>query len=151
MKKLTYKDAPHDWAICFQDDCPRRERCLRHAVALLAPPALTHHATVLPAAREGDPCSLFATAEPVRLARGMKGIMQGVPKGQTTDIRQGLYGIFSSCPHFYRYRRGDYDITPEQQERVAALFRKHGITTEPHYDKTTIDYYFPNEKKTATT
>ena len=34
-------------------------------------------------------------------------------------------------------------------ERVAALFRKHGITTEPHYDDTSLSYYFPNEPKTA--
>ena len=150
MKKLSYKDAPRDWAICFQNDCPLSDHCLRHAVALLAPPTLTHHTTVLPAAREGDHCRLFATAEPVRLARGMKGIMTGIPSGTATDLRQGLYAIFGSCPHFYRYRKGDYPITPEQQERVAALFHKHGITTEPHYDKTTLSYYFPDEPKAST-
>ena len=149
MKKLSYKDAPRDWAICYQNDCPLSNRCLRHAVALLAPPTLTHHVTVLPAARQGDHCSLFASAEPVRIARGMKSIMKGIHAGQATDLRQELYAIFGSCPHFYRYRAGRYPVTPEQQERVAALFRKHGITTEPHYDDTSLSYYFPNMPKTA--
>ena len=149
MKKLTYKDAPHDWAICYQNDCPLSDRCLRHAVAQLAPPTLTHHVTVLPAARQGDHCRLFASTEPVRIARGMKGIMKGIPSGLAMDLRQGLYTIFGSCPHFYRYRAGRYPVTPELQERVAALFRKHGITTEPHYDETALSYYFPNEPKTS--
>lgn len=143
MKNLSYKDAPHDWAICFQNECPLSDRCLRHAVAKLAPPTLTHHVAVLPTARQGDQCSLFATAEPVRMARGMKGILKGLTSRQATDLRHGLYAIFGSCPHFYRYRAGRYPITPEQQARVAALFRKHGIEGEPHYDTTTLDYYFP--------
>ena len=79
----------------------------------------------------------------------MKGIMKGIPSGLAMDLRQGLYTIFGSCPHFYRYRAGRYPVTPELQERVAALFRKHGITTEPHYDETALSYYFPNEPKTS--
>lgn len=150
MTTLSYQDAPHDWAICFQDDCPLCDRCLRHAVAQLAPAGLTHHATVMPAAREGDSCRLFVTAEPVRMGRGMKGILTGIPSGLAMSIRQGLYAIFGSCPHFYRYRAGRYLVTPNQQARIVALFRKHGITTEPHYDETTYTYYFPNESKAET-
>ena len=97
MKKLSYKDAPRDWAICFQNDCPLSDRCLRHAVAQLAPSTLTHHVTVLPAARQGDQCSLFASTEPVRIARGMTGIMKGIPSGKATDLRKELYNIFGSC------------------------------------------------------
>ena len=150
MKKLSYKDAPRDWAICFQNDCPLSDRCLRHAVAQLAPSTLTHHVTVLPAARQGDQCSLFASTEPVRIARGMTGIMKGIPSGKATDLRKELYNIFGSCAHFYRYRSGRYPVTPELQKSVARLFHKHGIETEPHYDETTLSYYFRKEPHATT-
>ena len=140
---LTYSLAPHDWAICFQGDCPMKDTCLRYAIGQLAPADLTHHATILPAARQGDHCSLFATKEPVRIARGMTRLLPRLSSGKISDLRQGLYAIFGSCPHYYRYRAGKYDITPEQQEQVAALFRRFGIEAEPTYDYTTLTYYFP--------
>lgn len=143
MKKLTYKDAPHDWAICFQNDCPLSDRCLRHAVAQLAPPTLTHHVTVLPAAREGDHCRLFATAEPVRIARGMKQMLAPGSTGTDSAIRHQLFGIFGSRTHYYRYRDGEYDITPEQQRKVLNVLRKYGFRSEEPFDHYTTQYYFP--------
>ncbi len=145
MKKLTYKDAPHDWAICFQHDCPLCDRCLRHAVALLVPPTLTHHVTVLPAAREADRCRLFATTEPARIARGMTNLLPSEGSERITAIRHGMYSIFGSQTQYYRYRRGDYDIDPEQQKRVSRLFKKYGFTGEVHYDETRMDHYFPKK------
>ena len=143
MKELSYKDAPHDWAICYQDDCPMKDSCLRRAIARLAPATLKKHVTVLPSVREGDKCSFFATAEPVCIARGMKGMLPSVGSERVTAIRHGLYGLFGSQANYYRYRRGMYDITPEQQARVSRLFKKYGFTGEVKYDQTRIDYYFP--------
>ena len=145
MKELSYKDAPHNWAICFQDDCPLSAQCLRHAIAKLAPPTLTHHVTVLPAARKGDRCTFFATTEPARIARGMTRLLPSEGSERITAIRQGMYGIFGSQTHYYRYRRGEYDITPEQQKRVSRLFKKYGFTGEIQYDDTRMDYYFPKK------
>ena len=59
MTKLTYSDIPHDWAICYQSDCPLSAQCLRHHAALLAPANLLHHDVVLPAARHDDDCQAF--------------------------------------------------------------------------------------------
>ena len=64
MQELTYSLAPDDWALCFHHDCPLAEACLRHAVGLLAPPSLTRHAIVMPGARQGGQCCLFASKEP---------------------------------------------------------------------------------------
>ena len=143
MKELKYSDAPHDWAICFQNDCPLAKRCLRHAVARLAPAGLTHHVTVLPTAREGDHCRLFATAEPVKIARGMRRMLPRAAHGELQEVRKGLYAIFGSMPHYYRYRNGRYPITPQQQQSVAALFSRLGFKEPPRFDTTDEDFYFP--------
>ena len=145
MKTLSFSLAPRDWAICYQHDCPWANRCLRHAVALLAPANLTHHNTVLPAAREGDTCRLFATAEPVKIAHGMKSMLPRTSFGWVSAVRQELYKVFGSVAMYYRYRDGRYSITPEQQACVEAVFRKYGIEEQPEYDSTALDYYFPSE------
>ena len=143
MLQLSYSLAPHDWAICFQYDCPMKDTCLRHAIALQAPANLTHHATVLPAARQGDHCTLFATAEPVKIARGMKRMLSSDGYGVQSAIRHGLFGIFGSRSRYYRYRDGEYDITPEQQQRVIDYLRRYGFKSNEPFDHYTTQYYFP--------
>lgn len=143
MPELSYPLAPHDWAICYQDDCPMKDSCLRRAIARLAPATVKKHVTVLPIARDGDHCPFFATAEPVCIARGMTKLLPRFGSKRIMTIRQGMYGIFGSQTHYYRYRKGKYDITPEQQSRVSRLFRKYGFTGEIEYDQTRMDYYFP--------
>ena len=79
----------------------------------------------------------------MRIARGMTNIL---PKGEPWKIaalRQAIMPIFGCRAQFYRYREGRYPINPEQQKRVAAVFRKLDIDTEPHYDQVEEQYYFP--------
>ena len=90
MNHLSYSDAPHNWAICFQDECPLAATCLRHAVALLAPDGLTHHHTVLPAAREAAPCRLYVEARPVVIARGMTHIFDDVRPADVPALRERM-------------------------------------------------------------
>lgn len=144
MQTTDFSLAPKDWAICFQNDCPLKEACLRYTFGQLAPTSLTHHATVLPAARQGDDCRLFATNRPVSVARGMHGLLAGVRAGDAAEMRQRLFDIFGSRSHFYRYRQGDYDITPRQQALVESLFRSFGYQHQVHYDHVTRKVCFPN-------
>ena len=145
MQKLDFSLAPTHWAICFQDECPLKNACLRYAIGHMAPAKLTHHSTVLPAARRGDQCTLFATKEPVRMARGMKGLLTGVRTGDAQEMREQLFDIFGSRRQFYRYRNGEYEITPRQQALVAQLFRQYGYEHQVAYDHESEQYYFPDE------
>ena len=143
MQQLTYSLAPHDWAICFQDDCPMKDTCLRYAIARLAPTGITHHVTVLPTARQGDHCTLFATKEPVQIARGMKNLLPRAARGELKRLHEGLYAIFGCKSRYYIYREGKYPITPQQQQSIEALFRRHDINRMPNYDSITEEFYFP--------
>ncbi len=144
MEPLTYNNVPYGWAVCFQDACPLCHKCLRYAAAQLIPDSVMHHEVVLPNARKGDDCTFFAMKEPVCIARGMTQLLTGIEPWKALTMRQELFEIFGSRSHFYRYRNGDYIVTPEQQERVAKLFLKYGIKLPPHFDKTIESYYFPS-------
>ena len=143
MTEFTFKEVPRKWAICYQNDCPLAETCLRRHAATLAPATLEQHATVLPAARRREKCNLFVADEPVVVARGMTKIFNNVKSDDVPRLRNVLEACFGSRAQYYRYRAGRYVITPEQQKRVAAVFRYFGYTQPPVYDQTTVRYYFP--------
>ena len=140
---LSYKDVPRNWALCLQDDCPQCETCLRYAAGRLMPAGTTHHAVVLPAARQDDSCQLFVRNEPVTVARGMKDIFKDVPSYEVDHLRQCLIACIGSKSHYDRYRNGEYPITPDLQARIAAIFQRLHIDAQPHYDTTPEAYYFP--------
>lgn len=143
--KLRYSDVPRDWAICYQTDCPLAENCLRRRVATLAPADLKHHDCVLPGARKGDSCDCFVENRPMRLARGMKGLLVGIGYEQGIVLREHLFKIFGSRSQYYRYYRGRWLISPSRQKRVAALFRQSGLDREPEFDDYIDGYYFDSD------
>lgn len=142
---LQFSDIPHNWAICYLQDCPLASTCLRHRAATLAPATLRHHDCVLPAALSEESCALFVADQPARIAYGMTDILPGAKSWEVKSLRDAIMPIFGSRAQFYRYRAGDYPITPEQQEKVAAIFSSRGISKEPHYDRVEVTYYFPND------
>lgn len=142
---LQFADIPHDWAICYQHDCPLAGECLRHHAAVVAPDNLRYHNTVLHAARTDEGCTLFAEDKPVRIARGMTAMFPTEKPWLDAQLRAELQCLFGSRAQYYRYREGRFPISPEQQQRVADIFRTHGIEREPRYDQTVLQYYFPRQ------
>jgi len=142
---LHFSDVPKEWAICFQHDCPLADTCLRYHAASLVPGDLKHHECVLPGARSGDTCSAFVSNQPVRLARGMKGLLSGIDYGRAVVMRRQLYEIFGSKSQFYRYSEGRWPIGPDVQARVSDLFHQMGIASEPQYDECFEGYNFISE------
>ena len=35
--EIQFKDVPSDWAVCFNNDCPLKEECMRYQVGLVMP------------------------------------------------------------------------------------------------------------------
>ena len=170
MTKLDYSDIPHDWAICYQTDCPVAEQCLRRHAARLAPADLLCHNTILPAARSvaAPPaaeanstgantdnstgantasCCAFVADEPVVVFFGMVHLYDHVSPRDVRVVRSHVQTIFGPRSHYYRYREGRYPITPEQQAQVAEVFRQYGYTAELTFDRKEVRWYFPKVKK----
>ena len=143
--KLQFSDIPQQWAICYQTDCPLASTCLRHHAATLVPADLLHHECVLPGARSTDTCLCFVEDRPMRLAYGMKRLLNGMTYEQGMALRSRLYDIFGSRSQFYRYREGRWPISPSQQARVAALFRESGLNGEPEFDAYATGYCFEDD------
>ncbi|MBQ6189176.1 MAG: hypothetical protein IJK45_03270 [Bacteroidaceae bacterium] len=139
---LKADDVPKKYAVCYNHECPRAGECLHHLCYTVLPKGEDVRLCVLPQAWQGNECRQFAKAQPVRLAWGMSRLFHDVPKWQATVIRHELMQLFSSERTYFRYRRGEFLITPEIQSRVADIFRKYGYTAERQYDQTKLAYYF---------
>ena len=130
--------------MCYNDACPKAGECLRHRVYTLAPATERQHLCVLPQAWQDGACTEFAENRPQRLAWGMKHLFDGIPMWKATAIRHELMEIFGSEATFYRYRRGEYLVTPQLQAKIADLFAHYGYTSPRHYDRTVQAFYFPS-------
>ena len=142
MPELTYEDVPERWAVCPNDKCPRAHECLRHHAYTLAPSTEKQRLSIMPQAWQGGDCTEFAEDRPQQLAWGMKELFNGIPEWKATAIRHEMFGLFGAERTYYRYRRGEYVITPKQQQDLTELFARHGITAPLHYDYVTLAYYF---------
>lgn len=77
------------------------------------------------------------------MARGFHGIMQQVrSRDARHDIRIALTDYFGSKGSYYRYKDGERQMSPEQQQWVEALLRKNGITGELVFDEYEETYDF---------
>lgn len=147
MKQLSFTDVPADWAICLQEHCPLADTCLRHDAGMMMPANTCQHNIVLPTARQGDDdkCRLYASNKPVPIARGMFATFKVVQPHEAAKIRARLFNVFGSRATYFRHQRGDYDITPVMQERVAAVFSEFGYNEPLVFDHAAEQYFFPNK------
>ncbi len=142
MKNLSFSDAPHNWAICFQTDCPLGSTCLRRRIAELAPEHMMRHVMVMPSAREGEQCREFVSAEPVRMGWGMKSTFAGVKSYHYQEMRPLLESYFGSHTTFYRYYNGIRPITPDHQAWIAKLLKRFGYKAPLRFDREEEVYDF---------
>lgn len=136
MTNLTFSDVPRRWAVCFQNECPMKEECLRWRAGQVAPERVQALMCVTPNTRRGDKCPRLVPARPVRLAWGMTRLFKRVPWYMVQALREEIIPIFGSRRQFYRYRLGRWVISPKKQEQVAAVFRRFGFEEEPQFDVT---------------
>ncbi|MBO4641768.1 MAG: hypothetical protein J5661_02775 [Bacteroidaceae bacterium] len=73
----------------------------------------------------------------------MKRLLASRSTGLASDIRRGLFDIFGSRSQYYRYRDGEYDISPEQQARVISHLQSFGYQSDEPFDNYNEQYYFP--------
>lgn len=145
MKKIHYSEMPGDWAVCWVNNCPQADECLRHESHIQFPSELKEHVCVLPQACTQDGhCPMFVTNAPSTLAWGMRGLLNRVRIADQPRIRRELIALFGDRRRYYRFREGRWVISPQMQTAIALILRRNGYAAEPQFDRTTCETYFPN-------
>ena len=142
-KELKWGMVPEGWALCFNQNCPLRESCLRYQAGRLAPEEVTITRCVTPRAVTDGPCAYFASMELQTMAYGFSTIYERVLKKDFTIMRKAMTNHLSGKRYYYEYMRGERALSPEQQEWIRSLFAEHGYADCVAFDRYEPSFCFP--------
>lgn len=140
MLNLTYK--PKDYPLCLasEAECPKAAHCLRSLVVKQASASLTeqHLLTVInPFESElhyaTEQCAAYHDATPLHCAMGMTKMFDNVPRAIYPEVHNAVQACFPCRTYFYKSRRGERPITPEEQQNIREVFISHNLG-EPLFD-----------------
>lgn len=133
---LMIQKAMCGYTVCFNEQCPLHEQCLRWQVGQQMPRDEKECQCVNPHF-EGvatEQCPMFRSDEKVRWAKGMTNIFtDDMPKKVEKAVRQALETRYNRT-YFFEYRNGTRLIPPAMQEEIRNLFRQNGWTEEVQFD-----------------
>lgn len=140
-QKTNTLSVPYSYARCYNEQCRQAENCLRRMAALYDTadyPFITILNPVRFPKTDGN-CSYFQKAEKVRMAWGVKGLLDKIPYEDAVSIKQQLIGHFGKTK-YYRFYREERYLTPKEQAYIRQVFRNKGITEEPPFTRYTDEY-----------
>ena len=141
--QLESKNIPHGYALCFNEDCQLRKKCLHYQAYLLKATDRLGGPAIYPDAWKSGQCRRFNEAKLVRKAWGFTHIYNNVPHRDQTDARANVRTYFSKgCGPYYRYHHGENLLTPEQQADIMAILAKYGPTDSIRFDHYVTDWDF---------
>jgi hypothetical protein len=136
-----YKQVPANYLHCLNAQCPRSAKCLHHQVALRAGQDVASFRLLNPAhiaGREAN-CPYFEPDRTERFAIGIDHILDGLLHETYLSVKYDIIKYFGR--HTYdNIRQKKRLITPEEQEGIRRLFKRHGIPKEPVFDEYFDDY-----------
>lgn len=140
LDKFDYFRVPNGFAHCFNDRCEQAGSCLRHQIIPYIPEErwsvpIVNPARIVP----GGDCPGFMSDQPVRFAYGMEHLLDELPYREAKEVKSVMKRHFGkTC--FYRLKRRERCFSPQDQQYVRNLFRRHGIEKEPAFDSYTEDF-----------
>lgn len=130
---------PFNYPLCTRGECPKAGECLRHvALANCEDERITIlNPNLLSPSNEG--CKHYVSAQKVRYAKGMKRVMGLLPYNLHERAATALSLQFSERS-YYRIRKGERLLSPDEQKQVHQIIARLGFTGEWDFDDYVEDY-----------
>lgn len=133
-ENFSFDLVPACWAVCFINECPIVDRCLRHLAGLHMPKDTRFGLAVYPTALVGGQCSEFKQIRIVHAAYGFNALFTEVKQKHAAYLRQTIKNFLGGNGSYYRYHHGQLLLMPEQQQWILDLFRELGYTDSLVFD-----------------
>lgn len=139
--EFNYQAVPYGYTHCFNDHCPKGEKCLHRLVAVHSTNQYSTLSVVNPNCIPADAntCPFYKSVQKIRVAWGVRLLLDDVPHKDATSIKNQLLSHFGRSL-YYRFYRKEHSIDPEQQDYIRRLFRRNGIAKEPVFESYTEEY-----------
>ena len=136
MRKTTkiYKDIPSGYPLCLHGDCPMAASCLRQLAYRRHEELGTFLNLINPSkcSQQAD-CPHYVSNQPVRFAKGFVNIQKLMYPEQYAKFMTLLICHFGRNQYFKR-RRGDILLPPEEQEVIRLMLEKVGADSKMEFD-----------------
>lgn len=132
---------PEQYATCQNSSCKKADECLRQLVyrQLTKDDKIIKIINPLCFPKADEECSEFRTKEKIRLAWGIKNILNQVPLEKAKRIKKSLVSYFGKTK-YYRFYREEKPVLPEEQKAIKKIFEQNGIESEVSYTRFTEEY-----------
>ena len=137
MKKTMkiYKDIPSGYPLCLHNDCPMADSCLRQLAYRRHEELGTFLKLINPSqCSKREDCTHYVSNKPVRFAKGFVNFQKRMYPDQYDKFMTLLICHFGRNQYFKR-RRGDIALSPEEQEVVKIALEKAGVTKLMEFDE----------------
>lgn len=134
-------NVPTDYPMCLNRECPLASSCLRQLVEQYATKPSDFWVIVSPeriASQQGD-CAYYRSSVKVQFAKGFVNILGNLPNKQTKYVIARLINLFSRRT-YYRIRKGERLLSPDEQQKVLAIFKEYGANDSLKFDAYVEDY-----------
>ena len=132
---------PYNFLHCFNRQCPKSEKCLRHLTAVhstnQSPTLYVVNPNCIP--EDANECSYFLSNQQIRMAWGISHLLDNVPHKNAASLKSLMISHFGRNL-YYRFYRKEASLDPEQQEYIRKSFRQKGGAGEPVFDAYTQEY-----------
>ncbi len=144
---FRYQDIPKGWTLCFNDNCTRKDECLRRQAAMLAadvaPEQNMRALCVTPTAYRDGECRLFAAVRTELMAWGFSHLYDQVLRNDYAELKDAIIQYLHGQTNYYRYRNGTKKLSEAQQQWIANLFRRFGYEKAIRFDHYEYHTVFP--------
>lgn len=129
---------PSYYDFCIFGECPKASTCLRHTALPMTEELKVRIFNPHMLNKTGK-CPYYVKAEKVFHAKGLKGMMEKLPYGIHKRAVSALMSHFSERT-YYRVRKGDRLLSPDEQKAVRRIITRLGYTDPWEFDAYVEDY-----------
>lgn len=135
MPKKEYTSLPKDYPVCEHSSCPMAATCL-HQTAYSTLMEHEEYLQLINPSRcsKNEACTYYRDKKPVIFARGFTNFQKRMYPQQYDKFMTTLILHFGRNQYFKR-RRGDILLPPEEQEVIRLMLEKVGADSKMDFDK----------------
>ena len=136
MPKKEHTSLPTNYPVCEHNSCPMAATCLHHiAYSILMEQNAEFLRLINPTrCSKDEACAYYRDKKPVIFARGFTNFPKRMYPQQYDQFMTTLILHFGRNQYFKR-RRGDILLLPEEQEVIRLMLKKVGADSKMDFDK----------------
>ena len=136
MPKKEYTSLPKDYPVCEHSSCPMAAACLQQvAYSMMLEQNEVYLRLINPTrCSKDEACTYYRDKKPVIFARGFTNFQKQMYPQQYDKFMTTLILHFGRNQYFKR-RRGDILLPPEEQEVIRLMLEKVGADSKMVFDK----------------